>query len=179
MQNDLDPEATVRAIGVTAWMRSLPAAAASIVGGSIRHRSALIGKPLRMSDGRFFVPFRETVKDPSTWRRDRQPAVLEPRFHLRGMGSRRRILHAIFRRVCIVTTPFFVGIEGFRTKLWMTDLSTGDYAALYEWDSAEQAAAYAEGLAKVLRLFATRESVACRLVPDCTVDAYLDERAAA
>ena len=58
------------------------------------------------------------------------------------MGPRRQILHALFRRMCIVTTPFFVGIEEIRTV-------------------------------------ATRGSVACRLVPDCTVDAYLDERAVA
>ncbi len=49
------------------------------------------------------------------------PAVLQPRFHLGILTPRRRRLHALFRVVCIVTTPFFVGIRGFRSKLWMVD----------------------------------------------------------
>jgi hypothetical protein len=162
-------------VGVLAWIASVPAATVALAGGTIRRRQDRVGVPLTMSDGRVFVPFRETTKDPARWRRDDDPAVLQPRFHLRYMGPRRRVMHAIFRRVCIVTTPFFVGIDGFRSKLWMVDASTGDFAGLYEWDSADGAKAYAEGLARVLRLLSVRGSVSYELVANRTVEQYLAE----
>jgi hypothetical protein len=99
--------------------------------------------------------------------------VLQPRFHLAVLPARRRRLHALFRVVCIVTTPFFVGLPGFRSKLWMVDPATGDFAGLYEWNDAEGAVAYAEGLARVLRMLSTRGSVTYEVVPDLTVAAYL------
>ena len=82
--------------------------------------------------------------------------------------------------MCIVTTPFFVGLPGFRSKLWMVDPETGDFAGLYEWDDAPTARAYAEGLSKVLRLLSVRGSVSYELRTGCSVDEYLDgERRAA
>ena len=105
-----------------------------------------------MSDGRTYVPFRETTVEtprPAT----AVPTVLQPRFRLRGVGRRPDGLrHRLFRRCCIVTTPFFVGVGGFRSKLWMYDPATGDYAGLYDWDDPRRARAYAEGLGAVLRI---------------------------
>jgi hypothetical protein len=75
--------------------------------------------------------------------------------------------------VCIVTTPFFVGVRGFRSKLWMVDPATGDFAGLYEWDDAVSARAYAEGLARVLRALSTPGSVSYELVEGLTVEDYL------
>lgn len=159
--------------GLSAWVRSVPNALRSLLAGRIRLQRQQLGRPLTMSDARVFVPFRETVKDQTEWRTADEPAVLQPRFHLRGMSARRRFLHAIFRRVCILTTPFFVGIAGFRSKLWMVDPETGDFAGLYEWDSADEAREYAEGLARVLRVLSARGSVSYELVPNQTVDGYL------
>lgn len=142
MQNDLEPEATVRAIGVTAWIRSFPARRR-------HHRRRLDPAPFgsnrqaladeRRTGLRSLAGDGEGPVDVATGPSASRPGTpISPG----GMGPRRQILHALFRRMCIVTTPFFVGIEEIRTV-------------------------------------ATRGSVACRLVPDCTVDAYLDERAVA
>lgn len=162
-----------RTIGLTGWVRSVPAAARLLVSGRIRLRHEHVGVPLTMSDGRTYTPFRETVRDPATWAQSGRPAVLQPRFRLRGMDARHRWRHALFRRVCIVTTPFFVGIRGFRSKLWMVDPTTGDFAGLYEWDDADGARAYAEGLGRVLRALSVPGSVDYELVADTTVDEYL------
>jgi hypothetical protein len=75
--------------------------------------------------------------------------------------------------VCIVTTPFFVGLPGFRSKLWMVDPATGDFAGLYEWDDRATAHAYAEGLAKVLRLLSSAGSVSYELTEGVDLDDYL------
>ncbi len=111
-----------------------------------------------------------TDSDQSEWNSDGEPAMLQPRFHLRDMPQRRCLLHAAFRRVCILTTPFFVGITGFRSKLWMVDPETGDFAGLYEWDNADEAREYAEGPARVLRALSVRGSVDYELVPNQSVE---------
>ena len=127
-----------------------------------------------MSDGRTYTVFRETVKDPASWAPGSgEPVVLQPRFHLRAMRAGQRRRYTLFRCVCVVTTPSFVGLAGFRSKLWMEDKATGDFAGLYEWDSAEQAGPYGEGLCRVLRLLSRRGSVTYELVPGRTVDEYL------
>jgi hypothetical protein len=159
----------MQSIGLKQWLLSVPDAVSAMFGGSIHLRRDGLGRALTMSDGRTYVPFRETIKDAPT----DHPVVLQPRFHLRGFGPNRRIMHAIFRRVCIVTTPFFVGLSGYRSKLWMVDPATGDFAGLYEWNGVEEARAYADGLAKILRLLSSPGSVSYELVDDMRVADYL------
>lgn len=166
--------APARTIGPSQWLRSVPVAVKSLIGRHTRCTRALLGEPLRMSDGRSYTPFRHTRRDETLWDTSSSPAVLQPRFHLAVLAPNRKRLHALFRVVCIVTTPFFVGLRGFRSKLWMVDPETGDFAGLYEWDDARTAEAYAEGLAKVLRLLSVRGSVTYELVENCTVAEYLN-----
>ena len=167
-------------IGPSDWLRSVPAAVGDLITRRTRCYDSCLGRPLTMSDGRTYVPFRHTRKTESSWSRSGTPAVLQPRFRLPFFAPHRRRLHSLFRVVCIVTTPCFVGVRGFRSKLWMVDPETGDFAGLYEWDDAPTAPAYGEGLSKVLRLLSVRGSVSYELQPGCTVDGYLDrERRAA
>ncbi len=156
------------------WARTFPTAARDLTSGAVRCSDELLGVPLRMSDGRTYVPFRHTVQDERKWSRARPPAVLHARFHLGVLPARRRSLHALFRVVCIVTTPFFVGIRGFRSKLWMVDPRTGDFAGLYEWDDLDSARAYAVGLSSVLRLLSTPGSVSYEVRGGMTVARYLE-----
>ena len=100
-------------------------------------------------------------------------AVVHPRFALEGFRPERRQLHRLVRVVCIVTTPFFAGLAGFRSKLWMVDPATGDFAGLYEWDDAESAEAYARGLAKVLRAISAPGSVSYEVAEVPSAGAYL------
>jgi len=164
-----------KAIGPAGWVRSLPAAIADLLAGRTHCHPDHLGRPLRMSDGRTYVPFRNTRKAEAAWSTDQPPAVLVPRFHLELLRPGRPRLHALFRVVCILTTPFFVGVPGFRSKLWMVDPATGDFAGLYEWDDLATARAYAEGLAKVLRLLSTPGSVSYELVEGVDLDGYLGD----
>jgi len=154
------------------WVRSVPHAVTLMARRAIQLRHDRLGRLLGMSDGRSYVAFRETVTVTAR-PGGASPAVLQPRFRLRGMGRAGSRRHRLFWRVCVITTPFFVGLDGFRSKLWMCDPSTGDYAGLYEWDDATTARAYADGLCGVLRLLSVPGSVSYELIPDCDVDAYL------
>ena len=122
---------------------------------------------------RTYVPFRHTRRSEEGWSHAHPPAVIQPRFHLEPLPPRWHRLHALFRVVCILTTPFFVGLPGFRSKLWMVDPATGDFAGLYEWDDAATARAYAEGMAWVLRLISAPGSGSYELVEGTTVAEYL------
>ena len=131
-----------------------------------------LGRMIAVVADRRFEPFRETaLAGPAP---APEAAVLWVRFHLRGPGTR-RWAHWLFQRVCIVTTPFWVGVPGFRVKLWMVDRTTGDYGGLYEWDSAEQAADYAASLAPLLRALSVPRSVEYTIVPRTGLARYLDE----
>jgi hypothetical protein len=160
-------------IGPLDWLRSVPTAARDLAGDRTRCVGAQLGATLTMADGRTYVPFRHTRKAEKCWSTASSSAVLHPRFRLPWFDPRRRWLHSLFRVVCIVTTPFFVGLPGFRSKLWMVDPDTGDFAGLYEWDDADTATAYAEGLGRVLRLLSVRGSVSYDVEPAMTVDEYL------
>ena len=63
-------------------------------------------------------------------------ATLVVRFRVAGMTVRQNILFSW------LPIPFFVGFPGFRSKLWMVD-PTGLYQGAYEWDTVEDAGAYA------------------------------------
>jgi hypothetical protein len=165
-------------IGPIDWLRSFPHAARDLVSGTTHRYDTRLGSVLTMPDGRTYVPFRHTRKDEARWSTASPPAVLQPRFRLPFFDPRRRWLHALFRVVCIVTTPFFVGLCGFRSKLWMVDPDTGEVAGLYEWDDATTATAYAEGLSRVLRLVSVRGSVSYEVTPGLTVDAYVEQTGA-
>jgi hypothetical protein len=139
----------------------------------IEHPRDLIGRAVKMKDGRTFVTFRQTIvgNDAGTG----HPAVLIVRFRFRIPGSRYNWFHYIFRPLCIVTTPFFVGVKGFRIKLWMEDPATHDYQGMYEWASADEAVRYTTGLEKILRLLSVKGSVTHEVVPATSLRTYLDE----
>ena len=164
-------------MGPAAWVRSIPVALRDLLSGTTRCHRELVGVELTMSDGRTYVPFRHTRRSEARWSHDHPPAVIQPRFHLEVLPPRWRRLHALFRVICIVTTPFFVGLPGFRSKLWMVDPETGDFAGLYEWDDAATARAYADGLSRVLRVLSAPASVSYELVAGSTVAEYLSRSA--
>ena len=87
-------------------------------------------------------------------------------------------MHRLFQLACIVTTPFVAGLPGYRTKLWMYDELSGDYAGLYEWDGADRADKYASGLVRILRALSERDSVSYRVYAGERLQRHLDEHAA-
>src|SRR3954464_13218974 len=115
----LQDTSTEERVGPMRWIRSVPTAARHLLIRQTHCTPDLLGLSLSMSDGRHYTPFRHTRRNEEEWSKREPPAVLQPRFHLTVLSARPRRLHALFRVVCIVTTPFFVGLRGFRSKLWM------------------------------------------------------------
>jgi hypothetical protein len=154
---------------VRAFSRSVVATGRLVARGRLRSPRAHLGSRLHFADGTTSFVFRETAVgdgDPA------DPAVLVVQFRLWALG-RSPLLHAFFRRECILHTPLFAGFPGFRSKLWASDTATGVYRGLYEWDGADQAAGYAATLARLLRPFSTRGSVRYHVIPGLRRDDVL------
>jgi hypothetical protein len=82
-------------------------------------------------------------------------------------------MHALFRLESIANTPLFAGFDGFRSKLWATDLRTGIYRGVYEWDDAGMAEAYVTTLARLLRPICIPGSVRYHIEPGIRRDDFL------
>ncbi len=96
-------------------------------------------------------------------------------FRLKAIGSA-HIPHWLFQRLCILTTPFWSGFDGFGTKLWMVDPDTKSYAGIYQWGTADGARAYLSVLLPVLRAVSIHDSVFSQLHPHTELTSFLGER---
>ena len=116
-----------------------------------------------------YTVFRETVS------RDGNAdicSVLIVGFRLRSIGSN-PLLHWIFQRICIISTPIWSGFAGFRTKLWMVDARTKNYLGIYEWAGEKNARAYTEWLCTILIRLSTPGSVWYEIRPNEQLEQYV------
>ncbi len=144
---------------VGAFARSATATGRLAVAGRVYSPRDHLGLHLTFADGTTSFVFRETALRAPT----ADPAVLVVQFRLRLIGTN-RLLHRLFRRESALHTPLFAGFDGFRSKLWLSDLRTGVYRGLYEWDGPDLARAYAEALSRLLEILSVRGSVRYHVV---------------
>ena len=128
------------------------------------------GRTITFSDGSSSRIYRETTLIAG---RSVDPVLLVVRFRLRLIGTN-RLAHALFRFESLFNTVLFAAHRGFRTKLWLTDLTTGFYRGVYEWDGLDSATEYAEVLRVVLRPWVEKDSFAYRFLERFDRDSYLD-----
>lgn len=114
--------------------------------GSMRLRRDRIGERYLVDDGGNYDIFRDTLSSDGSL----EPrAVLVVGFRLRLIGTN-PILHWVFQRICILTTPIWSGFQGFRVKLWMVDQWSKNYLGIYEWAGARNAKSYVDWLIGIL-----------------------------
>lgn len=138
----------------------------------LRLQQTGLGLRYRLFDGRCYQVFRDTIA-PSD---DQPPTVIEVTFELKLIGSA-RAPHWLFQRLCILTTPFWSGFDGFAVKLWMVHPETCRYAGIYQWGGAAAAQRYLDFLLPVLRVVSVPGSVSYRLHPHTALADFLRERA--
>jgi hypothetical protein len=115
-------------------------ASVSLLQGRAHFPSALVGRQVQL-DGRQFVVFRQVIVDRPGAAAESAGAVFIPRFRLSGMSPRAN------ERFSWLPIPFFIGLPGFRSKLWLVARDTGEFAGIYEWDKPEDAERYARSFA--------------------------------
>lgn len=156
-----------------AFASSARVTAALLKRGQLRLPSRFVGRQLSFADGTTSRIFRETVLQDA--RVDR-PTLLVVCFRLRLL-RKSRIMHTLFRLESIANTPLFAGFDGFRSKLWATDLRTGVYRGVYEWDGADGAEAYVKTLGRLLRPICVPGSVWYHIEPRIRRDEFLRDPA--
>ncbi len=139
---------------------------------SLHLRRDRVSELYTIDQGGTYKIFRETVSNDGT---SGNSNVLVVGFRLRMLG-RDPLLHRIFQRVCIMTTPFWSGFRGFRVKLWMVDPATKNYLGIYDWAGRQNTQTYVDALVRVLRPLSAPGSVWYKLYPDEELDAYLRTR---
>jgi hypothetical protein len=139
--------------------------------GELRLYKQRVGSSYRLFDEQLYRVFQDTTKSLD----DRQRAVIEVAFRLKLIGSK-RAPHRLFQRLCILTTPFWSGFDGFAEKLWMVEPERRGYAGIYEWAGVEAARRYLDVLLPVLRAVSVSGSVAYQLHPDTELEDFLRER---
>ena len=119
-----------------------------------------IGEVITMEDEQDFVIFRQLIVDPSQDQPEEPGATLRVRFHVAHMSARQNKLFSL------LPIPFFAGLPGFRSKLWMLNEASGDFQGIYEWDSVEHAKNYANSFAmKFMTMRSARGSISYEIIP--------------
>ncbi len=119
-----------------------------------------IGEVITMDDGQEFVIFRQVIVGPSQDQPEEPGATFRVRFHVAHMSARQNKLFSL------LPIPFFAGLPGFRSKLWMLNEASGDFQGIYEWDSVEHAKNYANSFAmKFMTLRSARRSISYEIMP--------------
>lgn len=128
--------------------------------GRLHFRAERIGEYFVDEDGHRFQVFRAVVVDALPQQPQKPGAVFIPRFHVRGMPWRLNILFSWLPGL------FIIGLPGFRSKCWMVDETSGDFAGYYEWDTLEDAHNYASSFAAGFMTRRSRPgSVSFRIFP--------------
>lgn len=138
---------------------------------AVRHELKLghtyLHKTYTVQNHSYYV-FRETTKPSQIG----EANVLVVGFCLKGVRSN-LLLHWVFQRACILTTPFWAGLPGFKTKLWMVDPATKNYLGIYDWRGTQASAAYLQFLLPILQFFSVRSSVWSQHMRGSNFDQYL------
>ena len=143
-----------------------------VVVGRLQLSRRHLGEVYSIENASDYRVFRETTGNDNT---SNKPVILIVGFRLKLLRSN-RLLHWLFQRICILTTPFWSGFEGFRIKLWMVNPKTKNYLGIYKWAGDNNAKFYAEALAKVLKPLSVSDSVWYRIYPGYDFDKYLRSR---
>jgi len=109
-----------------------------------------IGETFKLGDEQVFTIFRQVVVDPIKGQQEQPGAFFRVRFRVANTTAEQNM------RFSILTIPFFVGLPGFHSKVWMLNRATGEFQGVYQWDTVDDAQNYACSFAMQ---FMTRRAV--------------------
>ena len=109
-----------------------------------------IGETFTLGDERVFTIFRQVIVDPPKGQQAKPKALFRVCFRVANMTPEQN------KCFSILPIPFFIGLPGFRSKLWMLDSTTGESQGVYQWDTVGDAQNYAKSFAMK---FMTRRAV--------------------
>lgn len=106
-----------------------------LLSGRMQFPKDHIGKVITLENDQKYMVFREGVLNPKSNQPKEPDGIFRVWFHTR-MSSKRTIL------LSRLTLFGFLGMPGFRSKLWLHDETSGDFGGIYEWDTEQDASNY-------------------------------------
>jgi len=121
-----------------------------LIFGRLNFPKDRIGEVLTMDDGEKFKIFRQVIirKGRKEW--GEPGAVFKVKFHVATMSQKMN------KRFSVLPIPFFIGLPGFRSKLWLVNEKSGYNMGIYEWQTPKDAKNYSKSFAMK---FMTKRSV--------------------
>lgn len=129
-----------------------------------------IGKTIHTVDDQEFTIFREVKIDGKSTeeKNSSKPAVFLVRFLLSGMNVDDN------KRFSWIPVPFFIGLPGFRAKLWTINYQNNYFQGIYQWDSQEYARKYSKSFAyRFMSRRSVEGSVSFKIIPNTSLKEYL------
>ncbi len=112
-----------------------------LIRGRLHFPRNRVGEVITLPDGRKLTIFRQVIVDPAPGQPQTPGGAFHVQFHLKKMSP------AVNKLFSLLPIPFFVGLPGFRSKLWLVDEATGDFHGMYCWDAVQDAQNYAHSFA--------------------------------
>ncbi|MCC6613016.1 MAG: YdhR family protein [Anaerolineae bacterium] len=112
--------------------------AALMLGGRTIYPRERVGQTITLDDGRQYRIFREVIM------RDNPPREGGGVFRV-WFQTKMSVPHTM--TFSLLTRIGFVGMPGFRGKLWLVDEATETFGGIYQFDSVEDARRYQESFA--------------------------------
>ena len=106
-----------------------------LLSGRMQFPKDRIGKVITLENGQKYTVFREGMLKPKSNQPEKPDGVFRVWFHTR-MSPKKTIL------LSRLTLFGFLGLPGFRSKLWLYDETSGDLGGIYEWDTVQDADNY-------------------------------------
>lgn len=103
--------------------------------GKARFPKDKIGATLIREDGQKFIVFRHVVIQTQADRPADPDGVFRVWFHTKASPQGTK-------RLSKLTLFGFLGMPGFRSKLWLFNPETGEFGGIYEWDTVQDAHHY-------------------------------------
>ena len=108
---------------------------ALLLNGRAKFSRERVGQTLITENGRQFKILREVKIKPKPHQPDLPNSVFRVWFRTKAAPQNTiRLSH--------LTTLGFLGMPGFRSKLWLYDDTRGEFGGIYEWDTIEDADNY-------------------------------------
>ena len=131
-----------------------------ILKGRLHFPKNRIGEHITTEDEQEFIIFRQAIVDPRQGQAEKPGAVFRVRFHVAHMSPKQNKLFSL------LPIPFFIGLPGFRAKLWMVNEASGDSQGIYQWDTVHDAENYAHSFAvKFMTMRSVPGSVSYKITP--------------
>ena len=112
-----------------------------VLRGRLHFPGERIGEVLTMEDGKVYTVFRQAIVDPSPDQPKEPGVTFKVRFRVARMSTKQNKLFSL------LPIPFFVGLPGFRSKLWMLNEASSECQGIYQWDTMQDAENYASSFA--------------------------------